>query len=70
MTVKELREFLAEFPDNALVVMAKDAEGNDYSPLSEAYQGRYVAKNGWSGEFTSEEEATEGETALVLWPTN
>lgn len=34
MTVQELREMLDGLPDNMLVVLQKDAEGNGYSPLS------------------------------------
>lgn len=34
VTVAQLRAALANFPDDAYVVLAKDPEGNGYSPLS------------------------------------
>jgi hypothetical protein len=33
MTVKELIEILQAFPEDDLVILSKDAEGNEYSPL-------------------------------------
>jgi hypothetical protein len=71
VTVKELREFLARFPDNALVVMFSDGEGNGVSPLSEAYRGRYQAENGWSGVFaTDSDDERDGEIAVAFTPIN
>ena len=34
MTVRELKKALEGFDDDDQVVMSKDGEGNDYSPLS------------------------------------
>ena len=84
MNVRELREALSEYPDEMLVVMSKDSEGNDFSPLYEAQEGMYHAETTWYGEvhptpeqiaaddaYTEEDEAPEGaERAVVLWPTN
>ena len=35
-TVKELREALEQFPDDMLVIMSSDQEGNDHSPWNVA----------------------------------
>lgn len=51
MTIKELREAIAELPDDMLVVMSKDGEGNGYSPLSGVDQSMYRADSTWSGEI-------------------
>ncbi len=49
-TVGELADFLATQPRDRVIVMAKDAEGNDYSPLAAADEGMYLAHSTWSGE--------------------
>lgn len=60
MNIAELREILAVLPENALVVMSKDAEGNNFSPLSSYSDDlRYNANSTWSGEVTSEENCAE-----------
>lgn len=71
ITVKQLRELLAECPDEAIVVLSKDAEGNSFSPLPAGdglSQGRYVASSTWSGEFRSDDP--DEVVAVCLWPTN
>jgi hypothetical protein len=86
MTLAELREALAalDLPDDTLVVLAKDAEGNGHSPLVEAKHAMYLADTTWSGERylteaqrlaeTDPDEWSEAPTAAVpavfLWPTN
>lgn len=50
LTVATLRAFLATQPDDRLVVLAKDGEGNGYSPLAEAEEAMYLADSTWSGE--------------------
>lgn len=68
MTVEELIEELKKMPSGALVVMSKDAEGNDYSPLTEVDgEGTYTADTTWSGEF---EHYGQGKPAVCLWPVN
>lgn len=42
MKVSELKELLDQLDDDAFVVLAKDAEGNGYSPLLSAWSGIYV----------------------------
>ncbi|MFB7836186.1 hypothetical protein [Streptomyces sp. NPDC056056] len=75
MTLAELRAFLtelAELPDNTPVILAKDSEGNGYSPLDEAALAIYCAAGEYSGEYRRIEDSrpNEGELAVFLWPTN
>lgn len=69
MTVGELMDALDGLDVEVLVVMAKDGEGNYYSPLAEASHSSYVAETTWSGDLDPEGEG-DGEPCLVLWPTN
>jgi hypothetical protein len=61
MYVWELREILAELPENSLVVLAKDGEGNGFSPLSGySDEDRYLAEEGdWQGELVSAENCDD-----------
>jgi len=78
MTVAQLREALKDLPDDMPIVMSKDAEGNNYSPLAQVDPNRqYEPYNTWSGEIKhpddEHDQTEEGDTfALVvcLWPTN
>jgi len=54
MTVKELIEQLQKEDPERLVVMAKDPEGNGYSPLSDFWTGAYKAETTWYGEVGAE----------------
>lgn len=57
-------------PDS-VVVMASDAEGNKFSPLSDITEELYFANNSWSGDIANEEDETHGaDPVIVLWPTN
>lgn len=48
MTVKELKEAIAELPDDMEVILQKDGEGNGYSPLSGADPNAvYIPNNVW-----------------------
>lgn len=67
MTVAELRNALDEFPDDAWVVMSKDAEGNGFSPAYELGSGTYEADSKYSGEFTPDSNEL---AAVCIWPTN
>lgn len=49
--VKELIEELKQLPEDALIVMSKDSEGNRYSPLSGIDISLYVADSTWSGDI-------------------
>lgn len=61
LTVAELRQVLDGLPDDQLVVMASDAEGNSHSPLADAEEAMYVAASTWSGDVynTPEELAVK-----------
>lgn len=70
MKVSELIKLLKNYKPDCQVILAKDAEGNDHSPLSDIGDGYYLAASKWSGEFY-EEDAPEGsKTAIVLRPIN
>jgi hypothetical protein len=84
MKIKELKELLNSFDDNDIVIMAKDGEGNGFSPLSGMGEASYEAESDWSGivgirELTpnyikagyGEEDLVEnGVNAVVLYPIN
>lgn len=86
MTLAELRAQLAalNLPDDTIVILAKDGEGNGHSPLVEAEHAMYLADTTWSGEryLTDEQRLAETDPdeysaapddavpAVFLWPTN
>jgi hypothetical protein len=85
MKVKELKEAIEDLPDDMLVVLQRDSEGNGYSPLSGADPGGiYVAENTYSGEMYSDDWTADdccleddewdalkkGDRTLVLHPVN
>jgi hypothetical protein len=60
VTVAQLRAALADFPDDAFVVLAKDPEGNGFSPLARnsdhsiaAGLAWYLPNSTWSGEIAN-----------------
>lgn len=77
-TVCSLIMELLKYPLDAKVVMAKDGEGNGYSPLHMATNGYYFPENPWSGRFHEKGKAvgpdaghqpTPGDVpAVCLWP--
>ncbi len=77
MKVKQLKEILSEMPDDALVVLAEDAEGNGFSPLgSYNTDMKYLpGRHPWRrGQVLAGTEVKAGSSkarpALVLWPTH
>ncbi len=50
MTVKELIKELKDYPQDALVVMSSDGEGNSRSPLFDIGNAVYVPDSTWSGD--------------------
>lgn len=85
MTVKELKEAIANLPDEMEVVLQKDAEGNGYSPLEDVDPNAvYIPNSTWSGDVYSmgwtagDACVTEGEweeikakpRTLILAPVN
>lgn len=74
LTVKRLKELLDEVPDDLIVILAKDAEGNYFSPVpnsENSSQGRYEPDSTYSGDFfTYEDIGSKKINAFCLWPTN
>jgi len=69
MTVEELILELKTLPQDLIVIMSKDAEGNRYSPIVETDVAYYEADSTWSGERV--ESPGDGVVeAVFLWPTN
>jgi hypothetical protein len=50
ITVGALRELLADLPDDMPVILAKDPEGNGFSPLSSFSQAMYEPESTWAGQ--------------------
>lgn len=76
MTVAELIAELQALPQDSIVILQKDAEGNGYSPLC-GVDGDcvYTADSSWSGEVAGPEDRAEGYGAegvpcVVLHPVN
>lgn len=57
MIVKELMEVLKEANPEAKVIISKDAEGNNYSPLADVEKGHYISEAQHHGDFYSDEAA-------------
>jgi hypothetical protein len=83
MKVKELLELLKDEDPERIVVMAKDGEGNGYSPLSGVWSGAYQAETTWYGRAGAEqltpelreqgygeEDVCDGDPAIILTPVN
>lgn len=73
LTVRELIEDLQKLNPDHPVVLAKDGEGNDYSPLDSYSTGVYEAHSTWSGDVYDENDEDAPEDlppVVVLWPTN
>ena len=81
MDVKQLRKLLKGIDGKKVVIMAKDAEGNNFCPLREIDEEcNYSTYSGEIGlaELTPDlrqqgytnEDVLEGQPALILWPVN
>ena len=79
ITVKQLRQVLqqheAEGRGDMIVILSKDAEGNEFSPIPQDMPdciGVYKPESTWSGEFLSDNEdvGRKKRNAVCLWPTN
>jgi hypothetical protein len=79
MRVGNLRALLATLPDDLLIVLSKDGEGNSFSPLSDTGDPAstvYEPESTWAGLIVDTDEMEEDEMApdavpcLVLWPVN
>ena len=68
MTVKKLRKLLKKQPGDMIVMLARDPEGNGFSPMDKRYP---ISFGTYDGEFRGEKrwDDSEGEPpAIVLWP--
>ena len=85
MNRKELYEIIKDLPDDTEIILQKDSEGNDCSPLAGADPNCiYIPENTWSGtvystELTAEDfgldedewdEMNTNPKVLVLYPVN
>ena len=86
MKVKILKELIKDLPDEMSVIIAKDTEGNWFSPVSDVDSGNiYVPETASHGEVYSAEWSAEdalmeqdeweklkkeGHRCVVLWPVN
>ncbi len=72
MTTSELIQRLATYPAHMEVIMAKDGEGNSFSPVDDLSTEWYAAVNTWSGSIIAPEDVDDEETvlSLILWPVN
>jgi hypothetical protein len=63
MRVKDLKDIINAFPDSmdeCEIILQKDAEGNEYSPMSDAVEvGIYVAESTWSGQVYNPNSSAE-----------
>lgn len=61
MTVKQLKEAIANLPDDMEVIMQRDSEGNGYSPLSCVdTEAVYLSDTTWSGDVYFMEWGAKG----------
>ena len=72
VTIGLLIAALQALPPAARVILAKDAEGNGFSPLNlaegpDVSLGTYIPDSTWSGEFQTGDVAPD---AVCLWPVN
>ena len=65
MKVSELIAHLQKLPQDAVAVVAKDAEGNGFDTVSQATVGVYSVQD---GEFSDIENQVEGVQAVCIWP--
>jgi hypothetical protein len=84
MNIGELRKIIEGLDDSTEIIMAKDVEGNGYSPLDQCRQWLYVPKSTWAGNvydpswsaddacMTDDEweKIKAKDSVLVLWPIN
>jgi hypothetical protein len=70
MTVGELIVALQQYSPDALVVIAEDSEGSNFSPLETLDLNTYLPETTWSGELVDDDEIENAVDAVVLWPVN
>ena len=72
MKVSELINLLKTLPQDHIVVMSSDGEGNSFSPFADIGLGEYTPDSTWGGDFASDnnDDPNYKENAVALWPTN
>ena len=70
MKIKDLIKKLQEYDQDLMVVMSKDAEGNEFSPLSDVTTELYEADSKWSGKILSNKNESYKPNCITLWPVN
>tara|TARA_R110000851_G_scaffold29641_2_gene81429 strand:+ start:736 stop:960 length:225 start_codon:yes stop_codon:yes gene_type:complete len=74
MKVKDLIKLLENVDPDHNIILSKDSEGNDYSPLYSFEIGRYLPESTWSGyvEFGDDmdEDSDSPIDSIVLFPIN
>ena len=85
MKAAELRKRIADIPDDVEVVIATDAEGNQFKPIDDvSHHFIYVPENAWSGDAYDTtgsaadhdmdpedwEEFKRRDRCILLWPVN
>lgn len=73
-----IREIIAESialysQSNPIVILSKDAEGNEYRPLSGAETAFYLPDTSWRGQTLDADELADHDPlsvqpCIVLWP--
>jgi hypothetical protein len=66
VTVGSLKKFLKDIPDDLIVILSKDGEGNLFSPMSRDISlGEYEPENESFGDFNFDEKSP---SAIVIFP--
>ena len=72
MTIGELKKILEQYENETEIVLAKDEEGNSFSPLMEVQRGLYKPLVDEFGEvYDVRDKAAAGSKsmlAIILWP--
>lgn len=75
MNVRELIQELMQYPEDCVVILSSDSEGNNYSPVTVVDRVQYVAESSCYGRLfdpdeEEEEEGNKSVEAVALWPAN
>jgi hypothetical protein len=73
MRVGELKKLLADYSDDQMIVIAKDAEGNMFSPLAGISEGCYLPEAPYYGYMADPDDAEDHDgtiNVLILDPMN
>lgn len=70
LTVGELKEQLKDVPDDAIVVLSSDSEGNNYSPLADGYTSYYEPECTWMGTVYNKYSYKEDEDYKTMYEEN